>query len=286
MNSNTINVKGTLLSLQIPIVMGILNVTPDSFYAGSRKQTEATMDERIHTILAEGGRLIDVGGYSSRPGADDIPPEEEMRRLLPALRILSKHYSDAAYSVDTFRADIARRCVEDYGAAIINDIGGGTLDPDMFAAVARLKVPYILVHTAGAPQTMQQHAAYDNLIVDIRKYFADKVYELDLLGVNDIILDPGFGFGKTLDQNYLLLRRLEDFAFFGRPLLVGLSRKSMIYELLETTPADSLNGTTALHTLALMGGANILRAHDVGAAVETVRLTCKYMNSDDNLDNG
>jgi dihydropteroate synthase len=286
MNSNTINIKGTLLSLQIPIVMVILNVTPDSFYAGSRKQTEAAIDARIQTILEEGGRLIDVGGYSSRPGAEDITPEEEMRRLVPALRILSKHYPDAVYSVDTFRAGIARRCVEDYGAAIINDISGGTLDSDMFSAVARLHVPYILVHIAGTPQTMQQHAAYENLTVDIRKYFADKVYELELLGVNDVILDPGFGFGKTLNQNYQLLRRLEDFAVFGLPLLVGLSRKSMIYNLLETTPADSLNGATALHTLALLGGANILRVHDVRAAVETVRLTCKYINSDDILDNG
>jgi len=257
--------------------MGILNVTPDSFYVESRKQTEADIHARIETILEEGGGIIDVGGYSSRPGGADVSLDEEMERLAPALRILNRHYPDAVWSIDTFRAIIARRCVEDYGAAIINDISGGA-DAEMFATVARLQTPYILTHTTGTPQTMQQQTAYDNLIVDIRKYFADKVYALELLGVNDIILDVGFGFGKTLEQNYHLLRRLADFALFERPLLVGLSRKSMIYQFLGTTPADSLNGTTALHTLALLGGAHILRVHDVRQAVETVRLVDQYRN--------
>ena len=274
----TLNIRGTLTSLDTPLVMGILNVTPDSFYADSRKQTEVAVEERIQAILSEGGQIIDLGGYSSRPDAVEVSPEEEMERLAFALKILNAHYPDVALSVDTFRADVARRCVEEYGAAIINDISGGELDAEMFETVARLHVPYIMMHMRGTPQTMQQHTDYEDMMEDIMLYFARKVRQLRLLGVNDIILDPGFGFSKTVDQNYTLMSHLCEFKEFGLPLLVGVSRKSMIYKYLGGTPADSLNGTTVLNTIALLNGADILRVHDVKAAVEAVKLVSKTFN--------
>lgn len=267
-----LNIKGTLMSLSTPVVMGILNVTPDSFYADSRKQTEAAIEERIQAILSEGAQIIDIGGYSSRPDAAEVSPEEEMERLAFALKILNAHYPEAIVSVDTFRAGVARRCVEEYGAAIINDISGGELDPEMFAAVAELKVPYIMMHMRGTPQTMQQHTDYADMMEEIMLYFAAKVRELHLLGVSDVILDPGFGFSKTVSQNYQLMGHLKEFEVFGLPLLVGISRKSMIYKFLGGTPAESLNGTTVLNTYALLNGADILRVHDVRAAVEAVRI--------------
>jgi dihydropteroate synthase len=275
-NDKTIHIKGNLVSLRTPLVMGILNVTPDSFHADSRKQTEAEIHSRIETILKEGGRIIDIGGYSSRPAAEEVPEEEEIKRVFLALQIVNDHYPEAIVSVDTFRSNIARRSVEQYGVAIVNDISGGELDTNMFRTIADLKVPYILMHMRGAPQTMQQFATYNHLIVDIRKYFADKIYELELLGVNDIILDPGFGFSKTMEQNFELLRRLDELALFELPLLVGVSRKSMIYKTLGITAGDALNGTTVLNTLALTKGADILRVHDVREAVEAVRLIEQY----------
>jgi dihydropteroate synthase len=259
--------------------MGILNITPDSFYADSRKQTEAAIHNRIAAILDEGGRIVDIGGYSSRPGAAEVSQEEEMERLALALTIANRYYPEAIVSVDTFRAEVARRSVEDYGAALINDISGGEADANMFRTVAALKVPYILMHIQGTPHTMQQFTTYDHLITDLRKYFADKVCELELLGVNDIILDPGFGFSKTLEQNYELMGHLQDFSLFGLPLLVGISRKSMIYKLLDITPEESLNGTTVLNTWAVLNGADILRVHDVKAAVEVVRITGQYTDT-------
>ena len=268
----TLNIRGTLTSLETPLVMGILNITPDSFYADSRKQTEAAIEERIQTILSEGGQIIDIGGYSSRPDAVEVSPEEEMSRLAFALKILNVHYPDTPLSVDTFRADVARRCVEEYGVAIVNDISGGELDREMFDTVARLHVPYIMMHMRGTPQTMQQHTDYTDMMEEIMLYFAGKVRRLRLLGVNDIILDPGFGFSKTVDQNYALMSHLREFGEFGLPLLVGVSRKSMIYKFLGGTPADSLNGTTVLNTFALMNGADILRVHEVRAAVEAVKI--------------
>jgi dihydropteroate synthase len=276
MNHKSIYIKGNLLSLQTPLVMGILNVTPDSFYAGSRKQTEAEIHSRVGTILEEGGRIIDVGGYSSRPAAAETPEEEEMRRVALALGIINKYYPEAIVSVDTFRSGVARRSVEVYGASLVNDISGGSLDADMFRTVAGLKVAYILMHMRGTPSTMQRFTAYDHLIADVRKYFAEKVYELELLGVNDVILDPGFGFSKTTEQNFELLRSLDEFALFELPLLVGVSRKSMIYETLGITPGESLNGTSVLNTLALLKGADVLRVHDVREAVEAVRLVEQY----------
>lgn len=271
----TLHLKGNLVSLSTPLVMGILNVTPDSFYSGSRKQTEVDIEERIQTILGEGGRIIDLGGYSSRPDAAVVSPQEEMERLSFALDILNRRYPDVIVSVDTFRADIARRCVEDYGVSMINDISGGEIDPEMFETVAGLRVPYILMHMRGTPQTMQQFTSYQDMMGEIIYYMAEKVSRLHQLGVNDVILDPGFGFSKTIDQNYELMASLREFKSFDLPLLVGISRKSMLYRFLGGTPADSLNGTTVLNTYALLHGADILRVHDVREAVEAVKIVDK-----------
>lgn len=268
------NVNGRLLDLSTPCVMGILNVTPDSFYSGSRMQTEGEIEARVRQILEEGAAIIDVGAYSSRPNADHVSAEEEMNRLRLGLDVLHRTAPDAIVSVDTFRADVARMCVEEYGVAIINDIAAGEMDADMFSTVAELNVPYIMMHMQGTPQNMQQHPHYDNLLREVFLYFARKVQQLRDLGVKDIVLDPGFGFsfGKTLEHNYQLMAHLEEFRLFELPLLVGVSRKSMIYRLLDTTPQEALNGTTVLHTLALMKGADILRVHDVRQAVEAVRI--------------
>lgn len=270
--SYSINAGGRLLDLSTPVVMGILNATPDSFYAGSRTQTEAEIARRVRQIVDEGAAIIDIGAYSSRPGADDVPADEEMQRLRHALAIVRREVPDAIISIDTFRADVARRCVEEEGAHIINDISGGLLDKNMFRTVARLGVPYILMHIQGTPRTMQLHPHYDNLEQEVFLFLSERVDRLRSLGVRDIILDPGFGFGKTLAHNYELMNHLEDFAEFDLPLLVGISRKSMIYRLLGGTPDDALGGTIALNTVALLKGANILRVHDVRAAVETVRI--------------
>ena len=275
MLNRTINIKGELFSLDRPVVMGILNVTPDSFFAGSRKRTEAEIAARIEEILAQGGDWIDIGGYSSRPDATPVTADEEMRRLELGLEILSRDYPSVPVSVDTFRADVARCCVEKYGVAMINDISAGELDPEMFRTVADLKVPYIMMHMRGTPQTMASLTDYTNLMDEIMLYFAEKVRQLRLMGVSDLILDPGFGFSKTLEQNYELMAHLREFGIFDLPILVGISRKRMIYQLLGGTPEESLNGTTALHTYALLNGANILRVHDVKEAVEAVRIVQK-----------
>lgn len=273
-----INVNGSLLDLSTPCVMGILNITPDSFYSGSRMQTEAEIADRVTQIIAEGARIIDIGAYSSRPNAENVSAKEEMERLRTGLEILYKVQPDAIVSVDTFRADVARMCVEEYGVAIINDIAAGEMDEDMFRTVADLNVPYIMMHMQGTPQNMQQHPHYDNLLKDIFQYFARKVQQLRDLGMKDMILDPGFGFGKTLEHNYELLSHLEEFRIFELPLLVGVSRKSMIYRLLGTTPQEALNGTTVLDTICLLKGANILRVHDVREAVETVKIVGQITN--------
>ena len=272
LSSKYINVNGSLLDLSGPCVMGILNITPDSFYAGSRMQTEAEIAARAQQILDEGARIIDIGAYSSRPNAENVSPREEMERLRMGLEILRKTQPGAVISVDTFRADVARMCVEEYGVAIINDIAAGEMDADMFRTVVELNVPYIMMHMQGTPQNMQQHPHYDNLLKEVFLYFAQKVQQLRDLGMNDIILDPGFGFGKTVEHNYELLAHLEEFRVFELPLLVGISRKSMIYRLLGNTPQDALNGTTVLDTICLLKGADILRVHDVREAVETVKI--------------
>ena len=274
-----INVNGSLLDLSQPRVMGILNVTPDSFYAGSRTQTEAEIVRRVKQIVSEGAAIIDIGAYSSRPNADNVSAREEMERLRMGLKILFEIQPDAVVSVDTFRADVARMCVEEYGVAIINDIAAGEMDANMFHTVAALNVPYIMMHMQGTPQSMQQHPHYDNLLKEVFLYFARKVQQLRDLGVKDIILDPGFGFGKTMEHNYELLSHLEEFRIFELPLLVGVSRKSMIYRLLDITPQEARNGTTVLDPICLLKGADILRVHDVKEAVETVRIVQAMRNN-------
>lgn len=272
LSSKYINVNGSLLDLSVPCVMGILNITPDSFYAGSRMQTEAEITARAQQILDEGAGIIDIGAYSFRSNAENVSPHEEMERLRMGLEILRKTHPGAVISVNTFRADVARMCVEEYGVAIINDIAAGEMDTDMFRTVAELNVPYIMMHMQGTPQNMQKHPHYDNVLKEVFLYFAQKVQQLRDLGMKDIILDPGFGFGKTVEHNYELLAHLEEFRVFELPLLVGVSRKSMIYRLLGGTPQDALNGTTVLDTICLLKGADILRVHDVREAVETVKI--------------
>ena len=270
-----INVNGRLMDLSEPQVMGILNVTPDSFYAGSRSETEKDIVQRLHQIIDEGASIIDIGGYSSRPNAEHISAAEEMNRLRNGLEIIRKHSPNAVVSVDTFRADVAKMCVEEYGVAIINDISAGQMDEQMFPTIAKLGVPYIIMHMKGTPQDMQVSPKYDHFLKEIFYYFSEKVQKLWDLGVKDIIIDPGFGFGKTLEHNYELMNHLEEFNLFELPLLVGVSRKSMIYKLLGTTPEEALNGTTALHTIALLKGAHILRVHDVKEAVESIKIVQK-----------
>ena len=274
-NFRTINVNGQLMELQSPQVMGILNITPDSFYAGSRKQTEADILSRTRQILEEGASIIDIGAYSSRANAEHISPDEEMQRLRTALHLINRDFPDAVISIDTFRADVARMCVEEYGAAIINDISAGQMDEQMFTTIAQLGVPYIIMHMQGTPQDMQTNPHYENLMKEVFFYFSEKVQKLRDLGVKDIILDPGFGFGKTLEHNYQLMNHLEEFSVFDLPLLVGISRKSMIYKLLESTPEEALNGTSILNTIALLKGANLLRVHDVKAATEAIAIVQK-----------
>lgn len=271
--AKSLNIKGKLVTLDEPWVMGILNVTPDSFYADSRIEDESALYKRIETILSEGGRIIDVGGCSTRPGAATATEEEERNRLKKALSILMLHYPEVIVSVDTFRADIARWAVEEYGVAIINDVSGGDMDPNMFRTIADLRVPYIIMHMRGTPETMQTLTAYENVTAEVLQSLAVKMNQLYQLGVNDVIVDPGFGFSKTIEQNYELMRRLSDFRILEAPLLVGISRKKMIYEMLETSIEGSLNGTTVLNTFALLHGADILRVHDVRDAVEAVRIT-------------
>lgn len=275
-----INVANRLLDLGEPQVMGILNVTPDSFYKESRKQSEAEIAGRAAQIVEEGAGIIDIGAYSSRPGAADVPEDEELRRLATALRIVRRTAPQAIISIDTFRASVAKACVEEYGAHIINDISGGKLDPDMFRTVAQLHVPYILMHMRGTPQDMQQHTDYGDITCDVLRHLGEQAEKLHEMGVADVILDPGFGFAKTLEQNYRLMAHLHDFKALQLPLLVGISRKSMIYRLLDRTPQEALNGTTVLHTIALMNGANILRAHDVRQAVEAVKIVRKMQSCD------
>ena len=269
----TLNLSGRLVSLEKPLVMGIVNVTPDSFFAGSRIDGAKALGERLDTLVREGAALADLGAYSSRPGAEEVSPEEERRRLRPALQILRDEYPDLPVSVDTFRSDVARMAVEEYGASMINDISGGGLDPAMYRTMAELQVPYILMHMKGDPQTMQQQASYSDVTLEVIDYFAQRVGQLLELGVHDIILDPGFGFSKTTAQNYELLAQLGSLVeAFTQPLLVGVSRKSMIYRPLGISPEEALNGTTFLHALALERGAKILRVHDVRPAIEAVQL--------------
>ncbi len=271
-NPYTINVGGVLMDLSEPHVMGILNVTPDSFYAESRQQSDSQIENRVRQIMDEGGSIIDIGACSSRPGATDLSTQEEMERLRGALRVLRQVAPEAVVSVDTFRADVVKMCVLEYGVQMVNDISGGEIDADMFQTVAKLGVPYVLTHIKGTPQSMQDAPLYDDLMVEMLQYFGLKTQQLHELGVKDIILDPGWGFGKTLAHNYELMDRLEDLKVLELPIMAGVSRKSMIYKLLECAPQDALNGTTVLNTIALLKGVSILRVHDVKACMEAVRI--------------
>lgn len=275
----TLNLKGELLDLSRPRVMGILNLTPDSFYGNSRISSVDAALERVETCLNEGAAFIDIGAYSSRPGADDVSTDEELKRIIPVITAISKRFPQARLSIDTFRAKVARESIG-AGAHLINDISGGTLDDELFETVAALQVPYILMHMKGNPQTMQKNPVYNNIGHEVVDYFAEKVNRLKLLGVKDIILDPGFGFAKTIAHNYQLLNQLENLDVSGLPVLVGFSRKSMIYKYLDITPETALNGTTVLNTLALQKGASILRVHDVKAATECIALVEKMHQPD------
>ena len=280
----TLNFRGKLVELKRPWVMGILNVTPDSFYAESRTPMAEPVGiaERAEKMILEGADMIDVGAYSSRPGADDISSLEEMKRLEVALAAVRNVAPDVYVSVDTFRADVARQCVEHFGVDAINDISGGVLDKSMPKVVAKLGVPYIIMHMQGKPETMQQAPEYKDVVAEVLEFLARQQQRFFEAGGKDVIVDPGFGFGKTLQHNYRLLDRLEDFHELHAPLLVGLSRKSMIYKLLETTPQEALNGSTALHTIAMMKGAHLLRVHDVKAAVEARSLLEAMWSSAEN----
>lgn len=269
---HTLNLRGKLYPLDEPQIMGILNVTPDSIFAESRTSDDEQIAARVKQMMDEGANMIDIGGYSSRPGADDVSPQEEMERLRRGLRIVRKLYPDVPISVDTFRADVARMCIEEEGADLINDIAAGMMDRQMFKTVARLGVPYIMMHMQGTPETMQLDPHYNNLRREVMLYFAERIDRLCQMGAKDIIIDPGFGFGKTIEHNYELMNHLEDFSVFNLPILVGISRKSMIYKLIGGTPQTSLNGTTVLNTIALTKGAHILRVHDVKQAVEAKRI--------------
>lgn len=274
----TINIKGTLRDFSTPWVMGIVNVTPDSFYAGSRTFDREGVVSRIITMRDAGATAVDIGGYSTRPGAEDVPAEEEYRRVALALECVREHWPEAVVSVDTFRADVARRCVQDWDIDIVNDISGGDMDPDMFATVADCGVAYVLMHTRGTPATMQTLTDYSDVTAEVIADLAAKAARLSQLGVRDILIDPGFGFAKTVDQNYEMMGRLDDFRAMGYPLFVGISRKSMIFRLLGITPAESLTGTTVLNTFALLHGADILRVHDVAEAVQAVKITQKLLH--------
>ena len=272
----TLNVKGRLVDLSQPAVMAILNLTPDSFYKNSRSGSVEDMLLKVQGFINEGAKYIDLGAYSSRPGATHISVQEEIDRMLPAVEALHKHFPDAILTIDTFRAEVARASIL-AGAHIINDIAAGELDENMFATVAELQVPYIMMHMKGTPQDMQQDPFYNDVTLEVVTYFIEKVNRLRALGVKDIILDPGFGFAKSIEHNYELLRNMEDLKIFSLPYLVGFSRKSMVYKPLGSNAAEALNGTTVLHTIALQKGASILRAHDVKAAVECINLV-KMLN--------
>jgi dihydropteroate synthase len=275
-----INAGGRLLDLEIPKVMGIINITPDSFYKESRYSTDEEILVTAARMLEDGADILDIGGYSSRPGAKDISVDEESNRVLKAVKLINRKFPEAIISVDTFRADIAREAVVGCGASIINDISGGDSDDRMFLVVETLNVPYILMHMKGDPRTMQNKPVYEDIVADILKWFGDRIFNLKSAGLKDIIIDPGFGFGKTIDHNFELLRRLGDFSIAGLPVLVGISRKSMIWKTLDISVDEALNGTTALNAIAIFNGADILRVHDVKEAVQTVRLIRKVKNAE------
>jgi len=270
----TLNCNGKLIDTSTPKVMGILNLTPNSFYDGGKYATENLILNQVEKMLLEGATFIDVGGYSSKPNAEFVPEIEELNRVLPVIKAILKHFPEAILSIDTFRSEVAKQCL-DVGVALVNDISAGNLDDKMLEIVAQYNVPYCMMHTKGTPQTMMQQTNYDDLVKDILFYFSEKLQHARSLGINDCMVDVGFGFAKTTEQNFELLHKLDLFKTLQVPLLVGVSRKSMIYKTLQITPAEALNGTTVLHTIALQKGANILRVHEVKEAVETIKLVLK-----------
>ncbi|MDP3358924.1 MAG: dihydropteroate synthase [Lutibacter sp.] len=273
----SINCNGTLIDLSAPKVMGILNCTPDSFFDGGKYHNSASIINQVEKMLCEGATFIDVGAYSSRPGAKHISEEEELERILPVIKLLISEFSSVLISVDTFRSNVAERCIH-HGACIVNDISAGEMDANMFSTVAKLQIPYVMMHMQGTPQNMQQNPTYENVVIDLLYYFSKKIAELHKLGVNDIITDVGFGFGKTTEHNYQLLTHLELFKNLETPLLAGLSRKGMLYKPLNITANAALNATTAANTVALLNGASILRVHDVKEAVEAVKIVALLNN--------
>ncbi|NMH86590.1 dihydropteroate synthase [Flavivirga algicola] len=272
----TINCKGKLIDLTSPRVMGILNITPDSFYDGGQHKNEYDILKHVELMLNEGATFIDVGAYSSRPNADHVSEADELKRILPVVHLILKEFPEALLSIDTFRSNIAKSCIES-GAALINDISAGKLDNNMLQTIADLQVPYIMMHMKGTPQTMQQQTSYDDIVKDIIFYFSERIAAARQSGIVDIIVDPGFGFAKTLEQNYELLNKLEHFKMIEKPLLVGISRKSMIYKALKNSAEESLNGTSVLNTVALQKNASILRVHDVKEAMECIKLV-EFLN--------
>tara|TARA_R110000787_G_scaffold12665_3_gene40688 strand:- start:991 stop:1812 length:822 start_codon:yes stop_codon:yes gene_type:complete len=267
----TINCKGHLIDFSIPKVMGILNITPDSFYDGGKYKNESEILSQTEKMLTEGATFIDIGAYSSRPGAKHISEEEELRRIVPVVKLLLKQFPETLISIDTFRGKIAKETIE-IGAALINDISGGTMDSNMFETVAKLQVPYILMHMKGTPQNMQKNPRYENVTTELMSFFAEQIFKLRQLKLNDVLIDVGFGFGKTLEHNYQLLKDLALFKNLDVPILAGVSRKSMLYKPLHTSAKKALNATTSANTIALLNGANILRVHDVKEAVEAVKI--------------
>lgn len=271
----TINCKGELVDLSSPKVMGILNLTPDSFYDGGKYKNESEILSQVYMMLKNGATFIDIGAYSSRPGATHISEEEEISRLIPVVQLIIKEFPEALISIDTFRSKIAKLGIES-GAALINDISAGKLDSEMLQTITDLRVPYIMMHMKGSPQNMLTQTKYNNLIEDILFYFSERLAETRKLGIIDVIIDPGFGFAKTREQNFELLQNLDLFKNLDKPILVGLSRKSMIYKTLNTSPSEALNGTSVLNTVALQKGANILRVHDVKEASECINLLSQF----------
>ncbi len=266
-----LNIDGRLVDLSTPKIMGILNVTPDSFFDGGRYQSEKEILVKVENMAEHQAIFIDVGGYSSRPGAQDISPKEELERIIPVIRRIKQEFPQLVISVDTFRSAVVMAAVAE-GASMINDISGGGLDPEMYSTIAELNIPYVLMHMKGTPQTMTKEATYDNVLKEVIDYFHARVHQLQCLGVKDIVIDPGFGFAKTREHNFQLLKDLNLFGILGKPILVGLSRKSMVWKTLGIDPEDALNGTTVLNTIALLNGANILRVHDVKEAAQIIKL--------------
>jgi len=268
----SLNLGGSFMSLSTPKIMGILNTTPDSFYAGSRVPEPGQAVERAREMIEQGADILDIGAVSSRPGSEDIPESVELDRFIPVLEALREAFPEFPLSIDTWRSGVARSLREQFGINMVNDISAGEFDPEMFPTIAQLGIPYVMMHMQGTPSTMQEDPVYHQIVNDLLQFFADKIFQLRQLGVIDMIIDPGFGFGKTLEQNYILLKEFETFRMFELPVMAGISRKSMIYKVLESDPDHALNGTTAAHMAVLLRGANLLRVHDVRAAVETVKI--------------